>query len=643
MQWPWRALILGGTVLLGWAGLGPAENAPDNRMVCGAPATPIHTVQGGGAVSPFVGVALTVEGVVSASFQDSRKGLRGFFIQEETDRQDDDPATSEGIFIYDKGFGMPVGAGERVRVTGAVTEFNGLTELKDITTIHKCPGGAPPGPVKLNLPAAVDGALERYEGMLVAIPGPLTVSQNYFLGRYGQMTLAAPDERGNPGRLYQPTHQFPPDSAAARALAARNARRLLVLDDGQEVNPLGDNPNPAPYLGPPPPRLIRAGDTVTGLVGVLDQGRIDSARPPTLSYRLQPTVPPVFTAANPRRSVPPAVGGTLKVAGFNVLNYFTTLDNGRAVCGPARLPCRGANTAGEFERQRTKLVAALKAIDADIVGLTELENNGYGAGSALRDLVEALNAALGPGAYASIDPGLPFLGIDAIAVGLIYKPATVKPIGAAAVLTTGAFAPVHAEFQGGDGGYNRPPLAQTFQELAGGERFTVVVNHFKSKRASGRPAEGNDPEVSHGQGAWNQRRGEAARELADWLAADPTHSHEADFLLIGDLNAYAREEPIAVLERKGYIDLVRRFIGESAYSYTFNGLAGYLDHALATADLAAQVSGVAIWHIDTDEPAVLDYNQEYHPPGYYSPDPYRASDHDPVLVGLRLTPGPKPP
>ncbi|MFO1428931.1 MAG: ExeM/NucH family extracellular endonuclease [Candidatus Competibacteraceae bacterium] len=639
MRWPGRALIFGGIALLGWAGSGPVGNAPDNHTVCGAPATPIHTVQGSGTVSPFVGVALTVEGVVSASFQDSRKGLRGFFIQAEADRQDDEPATSEGIFIYDRGFGVPVGAGERVRVTGTVAEFNGLTELKEITTVHKCSGGVPPSPVKLSLPAAVDGGLERYEAMLVAIQGPLTISQTYLLGRYGQMTLAAPDEWGKPGRLYQPTHQFPPDSAAARALAASNARRMLVLDDGREVDPLGDNPNPVPYLGPPPPRLIRAGDTVTGLAGILDQGRIDSARPPTPGYRLQPTVPPVFTPINPRSPVPPAVGGTLKVAGFNVLNYFTTLNRDGARCGPARLPCRGANNAGEFERQRTKIVATLKAIDADIVGLTEVENNGYGAGGALRDLVEALNAAPGPGRYAYIDPGLPFLGIDAIAVGLIYKPATVKPVGAAAVLTTGAFASTQAESQGGDGGYNRPPLAQTFQELAGGGRFTVVVNHFKSKRASGRPTEGNTPEVSHGQGAWNQRRGEAARELADWLATDPTQSRAADFLIIGDLNAYAGEDPIALLEQQGYINLVRRFIGESAYSYTFDGSAGYLDHALATTDLADKVSGIAIWHIDTDEPAVFDYNQEYNPPGYYSPDPYRASDHDPVLVGLRLTPG----
>ena len=113
MQRPWGMLILGGVVLLGWLGLCPAGNPPDNRAVCGAPATLIHTVQGSGAVSPFVGVAVTVEGLVSASFQDSRKGLRGFFVQESPDRQDDDPATSEGIFIYDNGFGVAVGAGER--------------------------------------------------------------------------------------------------------------------------------------------------------------------------------------------------------------------------------------------------------------------------------------------------------------------------------------------------------------------------------------------------------------------------------------------------------------------------------------------------------------------------------------------------
>jgi len=258
----WASLILGTVVLL--VGL---ATAVDERTACGAPAIPIHRVQGSGAISPFVGVAVTVEGLVSASFQDTRRGMRGFFVQEEDNQQDDDPATSEGIFIYDSGFGVAVGAGERVRVTGTAAEFNGLTELKNITTVQRCPGGVQPKPAPVSLPEPVDGGLERYEGMLVTIQGPLTVSQNYFLGRYGQMTLAAPDEKGNPGRLYQPTQQFPPGSAAALALAARNARRSLVLDDGQEVNPRGDNPNPIPYLGPPPPRIIRAGDTVSGLSG----------------------------------------------------------------------------------------------------------------------------------------------------------------------------------------------------------------------------------------------------------------------------------------------------------------------------------------------------------------------------------------
>jgi predicted extracellular nuclease len=546
-------------------------------------------------------------------------------MQEESADQDQHPATSEGLFIYDNGTAAAVNPGTRVRVTGRVAEFNDLTELAGPLQVVICGSGPPPAPTPITLPEAANGDLERYEGMQVTFTHPLTVSQTFFLGRYGQLTLAGPDAAGKPGRLFQPTSQFPPGSAAAAALADTNARRLLVLDDGRDLSGLGDPPNPVPYLGSPPPRVIRAGDTVSHLTGVLDQGRINASNPPATDYRLQPTVPPVFGNTNPRSATPPPVGGTLTVAAFNVLNYFTTFNR------------RGANNANEFQRQKDKIIAALAALDADIVGLMEVENNGYGPNSAIQDLVNALNSRVGANTYAFINPGLAQLGVDAIAVGLLYKPAKVTPVGPAATLQTGAFSPDHAPSHGGDGGYSRPPLAQTFKDAANG-RFTVVVNHFKSKRPAGSPTGGNLEANSNGQGAWNQRRVEAATDLANWLARDPTHSLDSDLLIIGDLNAYAQEEPLTTLQGRGYVNLIGRFVGPSAYSYSFDGLAGYLDHSLASDSLTTQVSGAGEWHINADEPAVLDYNQALNPPGYYRADPYRASDHDPLLIGLRLQP-----
>lgn len=599
----------------------PADVAPAAAAAagqCGDPATFVHAIQSAGPAAALTGTVV-VEAVVVGDFQDTRQGLRGFFVQEEERDHDDDPATSEGIFVLDNGFGVDVAAGDLIRVRGVVNEFNSLTRLTRVSAVLVCSRENPVTPTPVLLAGGTD--LEQYEGMLVALEGPVTVAQTYFLGRYGQMTLAGGD------RPFQPTHLHAPNSVEAQDLAAENSRRLLVLDDGQDIRALGDNPAPVPYLGAPPPAVIRSGDQVTGVVGVIDQGRINSAPGAEvgIGYRLHPTAPPRFITANERTPAPPEVGGTVRVASFNVLNYFNGDGQGRGF--PT---ARGAATRSEFERQRAKIMAAISALDADVVGLMEIENDGFAPGSAIHDLVDGLNAGLPISkAYALIDPGETRLGNDEITVGILYRPASVTPVGPAATLASGAFDPALT-----DGGINRQPLAQTFAD-ANGERFTVVVNHFKSKRPSGSPGPG-DEDTGNGAGAWNQRRTEAAEQLTAWLATDPTGSGDRDFLIMGDLNAYAKETPIAAIEAAGYVNLLAHFNGDTAYSYIFDGQSGYLDHALASASLADQVTGAADWHINTDEPKVIDYEERFNPPGYYSPDPYRSSDHDPVLIGLQL-------
>ncbi|MEZ4863123.1 MAG: ExeM/NucH family extracellular endonuclease [Caldilineaceae bacterium] len=598
---------------------------------CGAAAEPIHAVQGGGATSPELNKTVTIEGIVVGDFQDTRTQLRGFFVQEEAADQDADPATSEGIFVFDNGFGVDVAVGDQVRVRGQVYEYNTMTELKRVTTVTICAQDQPLEPALVTLPETFDGELEHYEGMLVHIDSPMTVAQNYFLGRYGQLTLAAA------GRLYQPTNQYAPDSADAQQLIDENHRRILILDDGQDLRALGDNPNPVPYLGAPPPAVIRAGDAITGLVGVIDYGRINSAPGSDvgLDYRLQPTQAPLFTTGNPRTEAPTIPTSTLKVASFNVLNYFNGDGEGGDGQGTGFPTPRGATTAAEFARQRAKIIAAIHALNADIIGLMEVENDGYGPDSAIQDLVNGLNAAITAtgsttATYGFIDPGLTQLGGDEIAVGILYRTNTVTPTGAAATLATGAFDQTLT-----DEGRSRQPLAQTFT-TAQGEKLTVVVNHFKSKRPSGTPG-AEDSDTGNGAGAWNGRRTQAAQEIAAWLATDPTDSGDPDFLIIGDLNSYAQESPITTLQTAGYVNLIQHFNGAEAYSYVFDGQLGYLDHALASRSLVTQVVGATDWHINADEPKVLDYDEAFNPPGYYAPDPYRASDHDPVLIGLKLT------
>ena len=342
-----------------------------------------------------------------------------------------------------------------------------------------------------------------------------------------------------------------------------------------------------------------------------------------------------FTRDNPRPMAPTEVGGRLKVAGFNVLNYFSTIDDGTPVCGPVGgLGCRGADSEAELGRQRDKIVAAMVGIGAHVFGVVEIENNDS---ASLADLVAGLNAAAGPDAYAYVDTGT--IGADVIKVGLIYRPARVTPVGSYAIIDS-SVDPAFLDAK------NRPGLIQTFEEVATGERFTVAVNHFKSKGSS--CDELGDPDPGDGQGNCNGTRTAAAEALARYLATDPTAGGDPDFLIIGDLNAYAREDPIRALAEAGYTDLIRRFEGTDAYGYLFDGQLGYLDHALASPSMLRQVTGVTGWRINADEPPLFDYNDDVHDPGereferesaalpLYEADAFRSSDHDPVIVGLRL-------
>jgi predicted extracellular nuclease len=574
--------------------------------VCGAPATPIHEIQGAGSASPAVGLASTIEGVVVGDFQGGA-GLGGFFVQEEALDADADPLTSEGIFVFQGDAGTAVNAGDLVRVTGTVREYFDLTEVTEVTDVQVCGTGARISPVAVALPVTALGDLEAYEGMLVHFPQTLFATETFTLGRYGEVLLSAN------ARLPTPTNVAEP-GPPAQAQQAANERASIQLDDGSNVQ----NPATTPYLGAD--NTLRIGDTVQDVTGVLSFG--------FGVYEVHPTSPVSFTRTNPRQPAPAQPGGSLRVASFNVLNYFTTLDTGSPVCGPTGgLDCRGANTPSELTRQRDKILAALTAMNADVFGLIELENNER---TAIQDLVDGLNNRLGAGTYTFIDTGT--IGTDAIRVGLVYKPATVAPVGRFAILDS-AVNPAFIDTR------NRPVLAQTFRQLSNGEILTVVINHLKSKGS----ACSGDPDTGDGQGNCNQTRLAAVRAETDWLSTDPTGSGDPDFLVLGDMNAYAKEDPIDAFLAAGYANLVDAFVGPHAYSYVFDGASGYLDHALASASLRAKVVGVTEWHINADEPVMLDYNQEFNPPFVYSPGPFRASDHDPVLVGLELVSAPAVP
>ena len=599
----------------------PATPGADN--LCEQPAVEvrIHQLQGNGAASPTQGERVIVDAIVVGDFQD-RAQLSGFYLQEEDDQVDNDMQTSEGVFVYAPG-AIDVQPGDRVRVSGRVSEYSGLTEITQVESIEILASYQSVTPVSLQFPLAAIDQLEAYEGMAVSMSQPLVISEYYNYDRYGELVLALP----LPGedRPYQPTAVVAP-GADAVARQTENSLRRITLDDGSTAsNPASlRHPNGQPFSLQ---NRFRGGDTVSDVHGVLDH-RFGA-------YRIQPTAGASHVAGNPRETLSPMVYGDIKVASFNVLNYFTTLDLGNNICGPAQnMGCRGADNAEEFQRQKDKVVAALLNIDADVVGLIELENT---SNAAIEDLVGALNAQQGDGSYAFVDTGT--IGGDAIRVALIYRPARVMPIGVFSILDSS----VDARFIDDR---NRPVLAQSFMSLSNAARFTVAVNHLKSKGSA--CADLGDPDTGDGQGNCNLTRLAAAQAEMDWLASNPTGQGDGDVLIIGDLNSYTMEDPIRAIEAGAddiagndddFINLIARDQGTAAYSYVFDGQFGYLDYALASPSLSSQVSGVAEWHLNADEADVLDYNTDYKPAeqiALYENDAFRSSDHDPVLIGLAL-------
>ncbi len=571
----------------------------------------IPAIQGSGAKSSMDGASVTTSGIVTKLINN------GFYLQDPIG--DNDPTTSDGIFVFMNAV-PTVEVGDKITVSAKVQEYsvstsaasqaNPLTELSSvsaITVISK--GNQLPLPVEVSLATmTAQSDMERYEGMLVRITDTLTVNQTNFVGSWGQLTLSSG------GRTLTPTNVERP-GPAANALQAANLARSIVLDDGSTTK----FPNPTPYLWQD--GTVRGGDTATGVVGVVDFGpATDSASGP-LSYKIHPTAAPVFARPIARPATPPVVGGNIRVASANVLNYFTSGSGGTAFvagspsCGS---DCRGANSAAEFTRQRTKILGMLAGMNADVVGLMEIQNSA--SNFAVQDLVNGLNVILGVNTYAAVPlPAAGGTGTDAIRVAMIYKPGKLGLVGASIADTNSV--------------NNRPTFAQGFV-APNGEKFAVMVNHLKSK---GSCSSGLNADQGDLQGCHNQTRKEQAQRLLAWLPTVKATAQTEDVILIGDFNAYAKEDPIDVLTTGGIVDLVGKF-DPADYSYVFDAGAGRLDHGLGTASVATKVTGATSWHINADEPSWTDYNLEDKAAGndWYQPTMFRASDHDPMLIGLSV-------
>ena len=557
---------------------------------CGAPATPVHDIQGPGSQSPMLGETVTVEGILT---RDARYpgGFDGFYLQQADAETDDNPATSEALFVYTrKTRGQP---GQRLRVTGTVKEYHGLTELVAIQTLSVCGQGQLPDAIDVSLPWPQ--APESLENMRVRFHQPLTIVDHYNLAVYGELTLAAEDQ------VTATEYRAPGPEAAARNQYNREHR--VTLDDGRAVRQ--PDPIPWPPAGLSYHRTLRTGDTVSGLHGVLDF-RFDQ-------WRLQPSRAPEFHITNPRPEAPaPVPEGAIRVMTLNLQNYFNG-DGG----GSGFPTARGAQTLEQFRAQQARLTHAITQAGPDILAVSELESDGYGANSATAQL----SGALGSNWHFIATPGDD--GSDEIRTGLLYRSDRVQPVGPANRLQTGIYAR-----QG------RPPLAQAFQVNDRGETLRVVAPHLKSK--SCRNAKQGNADQNDGQGCFNQRRTREAIAITQWLASLPKTNNLMGTLIAGDLNSYARETPLQQFESAGYRSLVHHFQTCTSHacphhSYRYQGMKGSLDYLLASGALIDQVIGARSWNINADEPRALAY-----PDTTTGSGPWRASDHNPMITDIRV-------
>lgn len=571
----------------------PLPVVADGHGACGDPFTAIYDIQGSGSASPFDGAVVVTEGIVTVDLQQSSE-LSGFFIQDRFG--DGDAATSDGLFVNHRDSWNPSfnpSVGDLVRVRGTIDEQFDNTQLEFIDAATVCDSGFQP--VATNVSAAEFTAnAESYEGMYLRFPRPLLVTDTFNQHRFGEVWLA------EKGVVEQPTNEYPTGSDAL-ALATDNIARSILLDDSSTFS----NPSPVPYTGDE--GTLRLGDTVNPLEGAINFA--------FGNYRIQPQDPASvrFVPKNDRPDAP-KTKGDLVVASANVLNYWTTLGE------------RGADTADQLAVQTEKLVAELRGTGADIIGLQEVENDP--THTPILTLVDALNAAEGSNVWSWI--GAYDANIYPIRNEIIYRHDRVTPVGAPITIVDPIFDDIPP---GRSDPIGRRPVAQTF--AFNGETFTVVNNHFKSKGCSG--ASGLDMDQNDGQSCFNATRVAQANrvlQLVDDLIAS---TGDSDVMVIGDLNAYLDEDPVLAFETE-LVNLVREWDKDP---YSFNFFAsfsapwigrGLLDYALATPSMAKQVKRTEIWHINADEPRFLDWFD----PSLVAPGPYRAADHDPVIVSLKL-------
>ena len=620
----------------------------------------IAEIQGTGDTSPLAGTRVVTQGVVTAAYPTG--GFNGYVIQTDGTGGSDDATSdaSDAVFVHQPSAEpVAVEIGDYVQVTGDVSEFFGLTEINSHAADVEGRGTPPLGGVQarqMAYPTTADGR-EAHESELIEPTNQFTVSDNFDTNGFGEIGLATGDHQ-----LWQPTDLYNPniEPAQVKAVQDDNFARGVVLNDGSSWNYLSDDFENEPVSWLTPENPVRIGSTAT-----LHQPMILDYR--NSLWELQPTSQVIgdghewatFSDTRSANQAPQDVGGDIKLGTFNVLNYFNTTgedwvaegqghtctyfrdrtndpvgDNNCAPNGP-----RGAaessggsdltDPKADLERQVVKEVKAINTMDADILSLEEIENS-VALGESDRDdalasLVDALNAAAGTTrwAYAPSPDAAdlpPLEQQDVIRTAFIYNPNTVQLVGPSKVLAdkSGPGQPFENA---------REPLAQEFKRVGAldSDGFLVIVNHFKSK--------GSGVDDGTGQGDANPDRIRQAHALVDFANATAQADGTKKVFLVGDFNSYTQEDPMQVLYQNGYVN--QPSDDPSDTSYEFGGMAGSLDHVLANTQAANLIAGRDVWQINAEESVGFEYSRyNYNATLLYQDNQFRASDHNPELVGL---------
>jgi 5'-nucleotidase len=612
----------------------------------------IAEIQGDGDTSPHLDDTVTTTGVVTASYPTG--GFNGVYIQTPGtgDGTDETPSASDAIFVFGSNSGAgSFAVGDPVTVTGVVSEFAGITEITPSAGGVVAAAGDPVTALATTYPTT-EADREAHEGELLAPTDEFTVTNVFSTNQFAEIGLATGDEP-----LRQPTDEVPAsDTDGIAAIRADNAARGVVLDDGASINYLsGANRDiPLPWLSPDNP--IRVGAQATFHEPVILDFRNNT-------WKFQPTTQvtddgsdvATFDNTREQNAAPQDVGGGIKLATFNVLNYFNTTGQAWAAGGTGRTcsyfsdragtpiavdSCdpngpRGAATDASLARQQSKIVTAINGLGADIVSLEEIENS-VKIGESFRDdavraLVGALNDDAGAGTWAFVaspteaTTAANVAEQDVIRTAFIYKPATVRPVGQSDILFAGPTSPFANA---------REPLAQAFKPKGqpNSAAFAVIVNHFKSKGDSTPPATGDN--ANGEQGAFNGDRVRQANALVTFANEFAAARGTNKVFLTGDFNSYTHEDPMQVLYDAGFGAVESDDADDDSYS--FSGLSGSLDHVLANDAAMSMVTGADVWEINADEAIAFQYSRyNYNATQFFDgSSPFAASDHNPEIVGI---------